>query len=210
MDIALGFLAGMLHVLAFGIYNKKMFEGRSQPNTATWSLWAVLTALNMASYYVASGDWVMSLLPSLSSVACILTFCFAVWKRKLKGIDVWDCMALVIGLISALVWWLYQSAAYASLVMQAAIFVSFIPTYRDVWKDAKKETPLPWCIWSIAYVVGIVVVMIRWKGRVIDLVYPVNCLFLHAGIASISAESIRVRAHAWFNRLGVFVSGIPR
>jgi len=101
--IVLGISAGLMHVFAFAIYNKQMLQGTSKPNSATWILWTFLTVLNVSSYAVMSGDWVKTILPLASSIACILTFLFSLYKGKLSRVDPWDGLALGIGIISGLV-----------------------------------------------------------------------------------------------------------
>ena len=182
MDITvlLGVSAGFLHVIAFALYNRQMLQGTSYPNSATWTLWVFLTVLNVSSYAVMSGDWVKSILPLASSIACIFTFFFSLSKGKLSKIDPWDRLALGIGIISGLIWWYYKSATYANLILQISIAISFVPTYWGVWRDPMKEKALPWYIWSSAYTLSIIVIILRWKNQYQDLVYPINCLVLHA------------------------------
>jgi len=188
--IALGISAGLMHIVAFVIYNKQMLQGTSKPNSATWTLWTFLTVLNVSSYAVMSGDWVKTILPLASSVACILTFFFSLYKGKLSKIDPWDGLALGIGIISGLVWWYFKSATYANLILQASLAVSFVPTYRGVWKEPLKERALPWYVWSAAYVLSIIVIVLRWKGQYQDLVYPINCLILHAVVGMLSKRKV--------------------
>ena len=188
MAIALSVVAGLLHILAFAIYNKQIVQGTSQPNSATWTLWVFLTILNVSSYGVMSGDWIKTILPLASSIACILTFCFSLWRGKFSRVDMWDRLALGIGIISGLVWFCFKSATYANLILQASVMVSFVPTYRGVWSDPSKERPLPWYMWTVAYCLGIAVVILRWKGQYQDLVYPINCLVLHAVVGILSRK----------------------
>lgn len=177
--VFLGILAGALHLVAFAIYNKQMILGTSRPNTATWTLWVILTVLNLASYKAMSGDIVKAILPLASSLAGIVTFIFAIAKGKLSRLGKFDSLALIIGLVSGGTWWYYNSATFANLILQAAIVVSFIPTYRGVWQDPKMEKALPWFIWASAYVLTIAVVFLRWRDQYQDLVYPLNGLILH-------------------------------
>jgi len=188
--IMLSIIAGLLHVLAFAIYNKQMIQGTSQPNSATWTLWTFLTVLNVSSYSVMSGDWIKSILPLASSIACILTFLFSLYKGKLSKIDPWDSVALSIGIVSGFVWWYFKSATYANLILQASVAVSFVPTYRGVWKNPLKERALPWYIWSFAYVLSIIVIIMRWKGQYQDLVYPINCLILHVVVGALTKRKV--------------------
>jgi uncharacterized membrane protein YadS len=182
----LGIIAGILHLVAFAIYNKQMLEGTSRPNAATWNLWAFLTVLNCTSYFVMSTDWVKSFLPIASSFACVGTFFFALFKGKLSPLEKWDKVALTVGIISGLTWWVFKSATYANVVLQFSVLVSFIPTYQGVWKDSSKEKSLPWFIWAFAYVLILIVIWQRWQNQWQDLVYPVNCFFLHIGIGALA------------------------
>jgi hypothetical protein len=190
LAVSLSVVAGLLHILAFALYNKQMLQGTSQPNAATWTLWTFLTVLNVSSYAVMSDDWVKTILPLASSIACIFTFFFSLFKGKLSKIDPWDGLALGIGVISGLVWLYFKSATYANLILQASIAVSFVPTYRGVWKSPLKEKALPWYIWSFAYILSIAVIMLRWKGQYQDLVYPINCLMLHAVVGLLAKREV--------------------
>jgi len=182
--VFLSSLAALLHVIAFAIYNKKMLEEKSCPNTATWTLWSFLTILNVSSYWKMSGDLIKSLLPFASSAACILTYLFCLYKGKmnLKETDIYDKLSLVAGIVAGIVWWYYKSATCGNLILQAAIIISFVPMWKMVWRKPSKESALPWYIWSLAYVLSIVVVILRWNGQYRDLVYPVICFLLHLSV----------------------------
>jgi hypothetical protein len=196
MNLALwlGITAGAMHVVAFALYNKQMLQGTSVPNAATWTLWTFLTVLNVTSYAAMSGDVVKSILPATSSLACILTFLFSLYKGKLSRIDAWDGIALVIGVVSGLAWWWYHSATYANLILQLSIAISFVPTYRGVWKNPAVERAFPWYLWSSAYILSIVVIALRWEGQYQDLVYPVNCLLLHVAVGLLTRRAVSATA----------------
>lgn len=181
MTMILGILAGLLHVLAFVIYKKQISDGTSSPNTATWTLWVFLTLLNCASYFSISMDWVKSILPILSSLACIVTFCSALSNGKFSALEKYDSIALVFGIISALVWYIFQSASWANVILQLGVVVSFIPTYRGLIKDPFKEKSLPWFVWSSAYVLSLIVIILRWQQWQ-EVVYPIGGFILHFGV----------------------------
>jgi len=133
-----------------------------------------------------SADWVKGLLPIASSLACIATLMFSLLKGKLSKLNLWDSIALLVGIISIFAWWWFRSATYANLVLQVGIVISFIPTIRGVWKDASTEKVPPWFVWSFAYILNITVVLIRWQGQYQDLAYPTLCVLLHGGIGVLS------------------------
>ena len=177
---ALAIIAGLMHVIAFAIYNRQMLKKDSEPNIATWTIWSFLTVINFRSYEKMSGDMVKSILPTASSIACIITFLYTLYKGKFEKVDIYDLLAIPIGIIAGVFYFYYSLAMYANLILQFAVLISFWPTWRGVWKDPKKEKSLPWIIWTSAYTLQIGVVYLRWTGQYEDLAYPVCCFFWHA------------------------------
>lgn len=179
LEVILGVIAGLMHLVGFVFYNLQIWRGQSIPNSTTWTLSAFLSTLNCLTYLSASGDLVKSILPIVSTLACVATFFFALHRGKLSKLDNMEKVLLGLGLASAIVWLILHSAAKANLILQASIAIAFVATFRSVWRNPKSEKALSWFIWSSAYVLSITVVIWRWQGQWIDLVYPINCLFLH-------------------------------
>jgi hypothetical protein len=182
LAIALGIVAGAMHVVAYLVYNKQMLRGESSPNAATWTMWSFISTLNAATYLFMSEDIVKAILPVASTVACLGTFTYSIIKGKLSRLDRIDSIALGLGIIAALAWFYYKSPTISNMLLQIPIAISFVPTWRGVIRNPKVERALPWIIWSSAYIVNITAVILRWKGQPQDLVYPINCLFLHGGV----------------------------
>ena len=184
-DEVLATLALLCNVLAFVIYNWQMLLGQSSPSAASWGIWAFVTVLNFTSYRKMSGDWVKSLLPTLSSVLCVLTFVIAISRGRLGTLDVYDAIVLAIGVVASVVWWRTKSPPKAQVLLQICIAIGFIPTYLSVWNNPENERLLGWLIWSITFTIQIVVVRLRWRGQKMDLLYPVNCAILHSAVPAI-------------------------
>lgn len=189
----LGYVSGTVHVIAFIVYNKRMLKGLSNPNTTSWALWALLSSLNFASYLDMSDDMVKSTISLASASACIFTFVFSIFKGRITKPDFWDGLIFLFSGVSIMVWWIYQSSTYANLVLQLAIAISFIPTFRDVITDCDKEKLLPWAIWSGAYVISIIVVMLRWEGHYQDLAYPINGFVMHGIVGLLSTRKSKMK-----------------
>lgn len=189
LAITLGIIAGAMHIVAFLFYNKQMIRGESTPNTATWTIWVFLSTLNAASYLFASEDIVKTILPFASTIACIGTFIYSVVKGKLSRLDWTDSFILALGIVASALWFYYQSATIANMVIQVAVMISFIPTWRGVIKNPKVERAFPWFLWSASYIVNITTVILRWQGQPQDLVYPINCLILHGSVGLLSLHT---------------------
>jgi len=176
-------VASLMHIVAFVVYNKQTISGKNTPNISTWAIWAFLSLFNVASYWTMSGDWVKSLLPTISSLMCIATFFISLGKGRFVKISKFDFTALCVGLVAVLVWWRYENATYANLIAQVCIFIGFVPTYKSVWQNPQNEKPLAWFLWTSAYIVGIVVVLLRWNNQYQDIVYYADCIVLHLIVA---------------------------
>jgi len=185
-SVLLGYLAGGVHIIGFLIYNWKIINGSAKPNTATWALWAFIAGLNAATYDTMSGDRIKAILSIASGIACLLTFLFALVSGKFKKLDVWDKRVLTLGIIAAGVWFFFKSASYANLLLQGALLISFLPLFKSVWQDPSSEGWLPWVIWVGAYTLSIITVIMRWKGHILDIAYPINGFVLHGIVAWLS------------------------
>jgi hypothetical protein len=187
-DIILAVLSNLIHITAFIIYNKDLLKGESNPNRASWGIWAFITILNFTSYGSMSGDWIKSLLPTISAILCIGTFFLTLFKGGKFVFNKWDVTALSLSIFASLVWISLQSATYANLILQIAVTIGFIPTVKSVVSKPENEKPLPWFLWSSAFIFAILLVILRWNNQWQDLVYPINALLWHFAVAVISCR----------------------
>ena len=180
-----GILAGVIQALAYLDYNQLVLRGKLRPNGSTWLIWAPLAALNAATYFFTSDDWAKTFLSLVNTALCIGTLAIALIGKRFDKMDAWEIVALIVGLSSTLFWYYYRSAMYANFVLQIAIAIGFIPTYRMVWHRPQKERIRPWLLWTLAYAVLILAVVLRWRGQWQDMVYPVSMLVLHPAVAGL-------------------------
>lgn len=193
VEVILGILAGLMHIVAFVIYHKQIFQGTSRPDITTWTLWFFLSPLNCVSYMEMNKNWMTWILPISSTIACIVVFVISLFRGKLSELDLWHTIALIIGIVSIGVWWYYRSATYANLLLQVCIIISFIPTLGGVWKDPAKEKSLPWFIWSSAYIFLMAAIFLEWEDKPLQLVYPINCLIWHAWVGILSLRKPKLK-----------------
>lgn len=186
ITISLAVLTNIIHITAFVLYNKDILKGHSRPNRTSWGIWAFITILNFTSYSSMSDDWVKSLLPTISSFLCIATFVITLFKNGRFQINKWDAVALSLGIVASLVWFSVKSATYANLILQLALFIGFIPTARSAITNPKNEKPLPWFLWSLAFTLGIFVIVLRWTGQWQDLGYTLNGIICHVTVGCLS------------------------
>ncbi len=190
VGIILALMSGIGTILAYLDYNRVVLKGETKPNGATWAIWSAIALVSSSSYLASSGDLWKSIIPVVNIFLCIGTFILALMKGKFKKLDTTDWCALGIGIVATIVWKL-TTAQHANLVVQVAITIGFIPTWIGVWKTPSCEKARPWWIWSTSYSIAALVVIIRWKGQWVDLVYPTLCVVLHASVPLVGILSRR-------------------
>jgi len=182
MTILLSLFGAGIKLSGYGRYILGIARGEMRPNMATWTLWVFLSSMNSASYLLMSHDPYKSAVAMAGTTGCILTYVFALRRGSMQGLNRWDRVALSIGLAAGAAWWFLKSASSANLILQAGFIISMIPTYRGLLADHDTEKPAPWLLMSAAYAINLIVVVLRWDGNIIGLVYPGINMISHAGV----------------------------
>lgn len=182
MTILLSLVGAAIKLSGYGRYIVGIARGEMRPNMATWTLWVFLSSLNSASYLLMSHDPYKAAVALAGTTGCVLTYIFALRRGSMQGLNGWDKVSLGIGLAAGAAWWILKSAASANIILQAGFIISMIPTYRGLLADHGAEKPSPWLLMATAYAVNLVVVILRWDGNLIGLLYPGINMVSHAGV----------------------------
>lgn len=191
-SLVLGVAAALLHGVAYVLYNVQAKLGKSSPNAASWSVWAFLATLNAFSYREMSGDVVATLQFFIGSVACVLTFFYALTIGNFSWLKPKEWGLFALGLLATIVWWQVRSVAGANMIVLAAFLISFIPTLEGVWRDPSKETSRSWMLWAVAFFMTTTNVVLR-GGKPIALITPGVLCIAYGSIALLSTQKRKER-----------------
>lgn len=182
----LSITAALLQGLAFIIYLRQVRFGSSTPNPASWTVWAFLAVLNALTFWKASGDMLATMTFFTGGVMCTVVFVYSLFAGKFSKLDNVAKTSLIIGLVACFVWWKQQDASYANILVAFGFAVSSWPTLQGVWQDSRKEKSLPWFIWTAAFTLTLLNVILRWKGQSISLLMPTECVIIHGVVATLA------------------------
>ena len=196
----LAIVAGLLSVASNGSYVLQVITGAVKPAAVSWGLWSLITVLNFGSYKSMSRNWVKSGLSLLGSIQCILIFVTALFVGTVGRIDRFDIAVAAIGVIAAVTWHSLKRHGFAkaphlaNLIVQVALTVGFIPSFRSVWANPNGESALCWFGWTLMFAVQTAVVRLNSKERATptqweEFVYPVNSTLLHLLLALTRRDS---------------------
>ena len=193
MSAALLLSASAVFLIAFVMYNKGVLTGKTLPAFTSWSLFSLITFVNGATYLDLTASWVNTVVLFTDCFTCTVTMIIVLIRLKCKVVvDETDKRIALISLIAVLLWVVSNSAWQGNLLNQVAYTLAFIPTYRNVLKDAKNEPTKPWLMWTFAFVLDIVALKLQPTTQVMDYVSPVICLVYHGGVMVLSLRKPRL------------------
>ena len=130
-----------------------------------------------------TGDWQKNLLSATCAIASIVTWVLCLSKGKFKKPDRFECLTLIACFVAIILWQNFGLVKESNLVLQVDNAISFIPIISGVIRNPSKEKPAAWMLWTVSYILGTLVVWLRFE-QWNDLVYPINnailCLIIGA------------------------------
>ncbi len=172
-------MASLLSLVAYIAYSWTIITGGTHPNVSSWIVWSFLSLLNFLSYKKLTGGWIKSILPSANSVMTIVIMVAGIKTGSLSILGDTDVICLGIGIIAGLVWWIKKSASFAQILLQIAIVVGFIPTIRNAYIFPGTELWVSWFLWTLSFVLQLLIVKRTSSGKFIEFLYPVNMIVWH-------------------------------
>lgn len=172
--VAAGCIAVALILVAFWFYNRN----GSKISTGTWVILAIGDTLDLASYAGMTETLWKDMVPATFAIASIITFGYALARKRFAWPDPFDWFIVGSDALIAVWWWQFASATEANLLYQATTLIAFVPMYRGLIIGREKENPLPWLLWSLAFVfffLSIVLKLGKWE----ETVYPIVGLLTH-------------------------------
>ena len=185
-------------ITALVIYYMQTYSGEVRPSITSWALWSFLIALNVKSYYGFSQDIWKILTEILGFFACIVVCVLALRIGKFTPLDIWDYLVIAISCVAMLRWYQQNQktggASDASwqghFILQFALLVSFVPTFRNVLADPTNESFWAWGLWTVMYSLNLIIVALRWKGQKKELLTYSRAFVLHVLVFLLTVPAI--------------------
>ncbi|MFA6095556.1 MAG: hypothetical protein WC767_01810 [Candidatus Paceibacterota bacterium] len=190
--LALSILAALVHIIAFCLYGRSMIKDKAHPNTAMLVIWAFGSFITLFNYDFVANDWLKESVALVDTVGCLAIFWIFVGRgkfdiKKLKNVD---CMIVMADVVAIVIWQIYGSALIAYAVLQVSAALSIVPMCRQVWEGNEEEDTLVWFLWTSAYFISGVVVVLRWEG-VQDIIYQANYTLMHLAVAIVCVKKAK-------------------
>ena len=205
MIVQLAILAAVLQALGYVLYARLFLKKQIRPNAASSFMFAYGTALLVLLEYSHGATWELLALPATCAFMSIFIALLCLRKGATEPVDKVEAVAF-----SADVWltilWFGIAFGYGEITLYSAGFLlagnvttltAFFPVLRSTWKTPEREQPLPWLVWTSAYIVLAVVTFLADRGQHPALmVYPVLSALLHASVALMALRG-KARVLRW-------------
>lgn len=147
-------------VKAFRHYEHGHDDGSITPNRWSWLIWGATTIVEALTFQgltleadATLMEWSQSFLKAsvfyVTAGYCLL-IAGKIWhKAKWQMPNRSEIFAVTASIAAIVIWLVFGEAWWAHLIAILAIPVSFIPSWKDAWKDPEQEHTCAWPLWTL-------------------------------------------------------------
>lgn len=190
-----GVIAACLGTMAFLPYLRDTLAGRTQPQRASWLIWAVLSFVALASQFwegATTSLWFAAAKVSGTVLICII----AIWKGTGGYWDRRDSWVLALAGLGLVLWAMTETAVYALAISITISFLGGTITIAKAFADPDSETISMWLVsfvaacFAIAAVGGFDPVLMAYPAYL----FVLNAAILLAMLAGRARRTLRASA----------------
>lgn len=145
--IPIGLIAGVISFTAYIPYAISTLKKQTQPNRATWLVWAI------SSWTLVASSWVLgarnTLWVFMASALGQLTIAILAIKLGQAKWLLFDKICFSLALIGIIIWIAFNSPAVALMMSIIVSLLGLIPTLMKAWKQPETESPTAWALFQI-------------------------------------------------------------
>ena len=137
MKLFFGILSILPAIVAYTLYFRSMFAGKTKPHAFSWLIWGLLAGNGFFAQISANagiGAWATG----LTSVACLVIFGVAIFRGDTKATRL-DWLLLVLALISFGLLFVVDDKTVALCVTLFATLLGFSLTLKKAWTKPHEE-----------------------------------------------------------------------
>lgn len=179
LNISIGFIAGVLSLISWIIYDIGILRKKTRPNRATWSILTVLGILIAFSYY-DSGARETAWVAVAYVVGSLSNAILAIFYYGEGGWTPFDRKCITLVIICFILWVLlkifFDNVSLPILIISLVIdFVAILPTIKKSFLEPRFENAYAWFFESLSCIINLFAVSV-WAFSLNSFavwVYPV-------------------------------------
>ncbi len=174
MELLFAGIAGGLFIAVLLIYIRNILFADIGMNLTTWLVSFIATLIQNITYYpTVDGAWHLLVVPTIITTG-IAAVTIAGWKKSTFGsMTLFDKVLFVFILLCIVVWIVFDGVV-ANVILQIALFASFVPTMRDLRAKKYQDDAFPWGLAALAFIFQIIAVSLSVETLTSDWPRLVN------------------------------------
>lgn len=173
-------IAMVLTIAAYGVYWWGIEMQLVRPSRTSWLIWSAVTTVEALTYQAVNEGLLQNIIFFMNAASCLF-ITFAIWRHS-----TWQrptplelvCMAL--SLAALIMWFGFQKADWAHIMVLAAVPIGFIPTWISAWEDKRREMSPAWGLWTLADAATLFLILRTTQGGIMELPYIILELVCHS------------------------------
>ncbi len=181
--ILLGYVAVAIALLAYGLYLRSIFKGRTKPHAFSWLLWGVLTGMIFVAQMLkggGAGGWVTG----VSSIVCFIIGFSALYVKDERGFSVFDWTFLAIATVALLSWLFTKNPTYSVVLVTFIDVLGYGSTLKKGYTKPHEEMITSFALNSLKYAVALFALQ---SYSVATWLYPAALVFMNGLVAAMVA-----------------------
>jgi hypothetical protein len=153
VKLLFGILSIIPAIVAYTLYFKGMFAGKTKPHAFSWLIWGLLAGNGFFAQISAQagiGAWATG----FTSAACLLIFCIAIFRGDTRLVRL-DWVLLALALISFGLLFLIDDKTIALCVTLFATLLGFSLTLKKAWVKPHEEAATSFALNAIKFLPAI-------------------------------------------------------
>lgn len=153
--------AGALQIVGYLRYFQSILKHQITPNRWSWLIWAVTITLETITYNAITEDIYKSVIFFISAGSCIAVASLLWARARWQKPNATEIFCIIASVVVMFIWFKYDSALWAHILMTMLVPVAFLPTYIDTWKEYSREDVYAWILWTIGDILALIIILYR-------------------------------------------------
>lgn len=180
LKLFFGILSIIPGIIAYALYFRNMFSGKTKPHAFSWLIWGLLAGngfFAQVSAHAGIGAWATG----MTSVACLLIFCIAMFRgdTKLTRLD-WSLLAMA--LISFMLLFVIEDKTIALCVTLFATLLGFSMTLKKAWQKPHEEAAMSFGLNALKFLPAIFALS---NFSFLTVAYPLTAGLANAAVVAV-------------------------
>lgn len=178
------------YFIAYFLYIKDIFHGKTRPNLVSWSLWTLAPFIGVFLQIKAGANlaWIPLFTAGFGPLVVVIFSIFR--KNSIWKINIFDVICGIFSILALVLYLLTHNLSASILFAILSDFFAFVPTFIKGWKSPETETSSVYYISIFSNILALLIIK-NW-------IFPIYSFSVYLILANIVMMAIMYRKKILF------------